>query len=115
MAKNSRTDEASAESVLPIVNDPEHNAPNKLDDPPEQPSEEKVDRPPMRQMAGLQYNGIADVKRFTSADLRKLGVQTVKSETDLVWSRSNGFFVSVSDVNAETVDAILKLPGFSVV
>jgi hypothetical protein len=67
----------------------------------------------MKDILGVQYTGFADVKIFTKDDLIKLGVQD--PQTDLKWSRENDFWIPKSDLNAATVDALIKQPNFRTV
>ena len=70
-------------------------------------------RPPMKELTGVKYSGVADRKIFTTADLEKLGAEN--AQTNLEWSADNGFVVPITDLNASTVDALIKLPGFTAV
>lgn len=86
------------------------------DSAPADPSAEpQDDRPKMADLIGVQFKpGRIDSKRFSAADLRQMGVEP-KDEDDLVWDKSNGFQVPVQRLNADTVDALIKLPGFTAV
>lgn len=74
---------------------------------------ENPERPPMKDLKGVRYSGVADRKIFTAEDLAKLGATNI--QTGLEWNKDNGFLVSITDLNASTVDALIKLPGFTAV
>jgi hypothetical protein len=79
-------------------------------------AEADVSRPPLSSLTGIKYSAKqVDRKTLTAKDLQSLGVEDPKSADDLVWSRDNGFVVPIDSVNAATVDALIKLPGFSAV
>jgi len=70
-------------------------------------------RPPMREISGVRYTSpMIDRKSFNRLDLISLGA--VDPIGDLVWSSDNGFVVPKEELNASTVDALIKLPEFSV-
>jgi hypothetical protein len=71
------------------------------------------DRPPMKDIIGVQYTGPYDVKIFTIKDLQKLGIEN--PQTDLRWSRENDFVVPKTDLSAATVDRLIGLPNFRTV
>ncbi len=74
-----------------------------------------VERPALSALTSVNFApGQVDVKKFTAADLGRMGINP-KSDDDLVWNRANNFSVPISSLNAETVDALIKLPGFSAV
>lgn len=73
-------------------------------------SEPTEKRPAMKNLKGVQYSGMADERRVTVDDLKRIGVED--PQTDLVWNRANGFLVPATDLNAATVDALIELPGF---
>jgi hypothetical protein len=78
--------------------------------------EDETSRPPLRQLSGIKFrSGQVDVKKFTASDLHAMGVGELKSDEDLVWNRLNNYTVPIDAVNAATLDAIIKLPGFTAV
>lgn len=75
-------------------------------------TEESVD---FSKITGIKYVGPYDVRVLTAEDLRTLGANTLQSEDDVVWDRSNGKTVAKTDLSAETVTALLRLPEFKAV
>lgn len=82
----------------------------------ERPAEDtpaQEDRPAMKDILGVQYTGPFDAKVFTVKDLQKLGVED--PQTDLRWDRDNNFVVPKTDLNAATVDVLIRQPNFRTV
>lgn len=68
--------------------------------------------PTMKELTGIKYVGMADVKRLEISDLESLGIESPKG--DLVWSADNDFTVPASEINAATRDALLANKDFVV-
>lgn len=77
--------------------------------------QEELKRPPLSSLVGVKYDGAADVRRITAKQFRAAGVQELKTEDTLEWNSVNGYVVSKDLLYAETVDFLIKQPGFSVV
>jgi hypothetical protein len=110
MAETSKKDEAATPTAQPVVVNgaPEDSKPEADAAPTENPS-----RPLMKNLKGVKYSGIADRKIFSVEDLKALGA--VDPQTDLEWNAKNDFTVLDTDVNASTVDALIKLPEFKAI
>lgn len=72
-------------------------------------------RPPMKDLKGIRYSGMADHRVLTAEDLERIGVPKDQVQTELVWNKDNDFLVPITDVNAATLDAVIALPGFTAV
>lgn len=72
-------------------------------------------RPAMADLTGVKYETgpMVDQHTITVDQLSKLGIE--KPQTDLVWSKANDWTVPITDLNAETLDALIALPGYSAV
>lgn len=76
------------------------------------PSAEET-RPPMREISGVRMiaPGI-DSKALSMEDLSSMGA--IQPKGDLVFDRSNNFFVSADEINASTLDALIATSDFAI-
>lgn len=75
--------------------------------------ETAVERPPVKEITGVEYIGRADVKRISAADLAKATGVTI--DEDLEWSAVNGRVVPKTNLNAELLDWFASQPDFRIV
>lgn len=80
---------------------------------PEADPEAKVERLPLAELKAVIYVGVHDKRIITEDDLSSLGVTSLKHSGDLVFTPGVG--VDIKSLNADTVDALLTVPEFSVV
>ena len=69
--------------------------------------------PTMRELEGVRYIGLSDVRSISIAELERAGVSDAK--VDLVWSAENEFLVPASDLNAATRDLLATQSDFDIV
>ena len=102
MSKSSRLRDTERVKVEPEESEFTESAPEETEEPlaplPSQPS-------------FIHFNGAADARVLTVADLKHLGAD--ESRSRLIWNETNGFCISTVGLTSATVDAILSEPGFS--